>query len=444
MRSLPLLVLLLARAGAGEFTLATFSADVTVPPGHGMMGGAWLSKSVADPLFAKGFVFSGENFQPVVFVAVDWCEIRNDALTRWQVVLADAAGTLPVRVMVSTVHQHDAPVADLEAERILRERGAKGTVCDPAFHEDAVQRVAKALRAAEARRITHFGTGQAKVSRVASNRRFTLPGGGVSFGRGSASRDVAARAADEGTIDPWLKTLSFWDGATPVAALSAYAVHPMSYYGSGEVSADFPGIARASRQRETPGVAQIYASGAAGNVTAGKYNDGAKENRPLLAGRIHDAMRRAWGATRRQPLERVSFRAISFRLEPRDGAGWSVADLTAKLGAEKPFDQCLAALGLSWRKRADAGHRLTIPVLDLGDATLLLLPGEAYVEYQLHAQSLRPGDFVLTAGYGEGATGYIPTDQHIADGDTNLTDWWWVAPGAERPMKDAIRAALVP
>ena len=235
-----------------------------------------------------------------------------------------------------------------------------------------------------------------------------------------------------------------WDGGTPVAALSAYAVHPMSYYRTGEVSADFPGIARAERQADLPEVLQIFANGAAGNVTAGKYNDGSRENRPVLAGRLRDAMRAAWEATTRQPIERVEFRAESVRLEPRDGAGWSVADLTAKLGAEKPFDQCLAALGLSWRKRADAGQRISIPALDFGAATLLLLPGEAYVEYQLYAQQQRPGGFVVTAGYGEGATGYIPTERHIVEGDTNLTDWWWVAPGAEQPLKDAIRAALSP
>src|ERR1043165_3712049 len=94
--------------------LATFSADVTVPPGHGMMGGKWLSKSVADPLFAKGFMLAGAQLEPVVFVSVDWCEIRNDALTRGQTVLAEAAGTRPERVMVCAVHQHEAPVADLE------------------------------------------------------------------------------------------------------------------------------------------------------------------------------------------------------------------------------------------------------------------------------------------------------------------------------------------
>src|SRR5262249_17486249 len=106
---------------------------------------SWLSKKIADPLEARGLVLLSDN-KPVVIVAVDWCEIRNDAYARWQEVLAAAAGTTPERVMVSTVHQHDAPVADLEAERILRACKLAGTVCDLDFHETAVQRVAKALR----------------------------------------------------------------------------------------------------------------------------------------------------------------------------------------------------------------------------------------------------------------------------------------------------------
>jgi len=47
-------------------------------------------------------------FPPVVYVVLDWCEIRNDALERWRSVLAEAAGTSPQRVMVSAVHQHEA------------------------------------------------------------------------------------------------------------------------------------------------------------------------------------------------------------------------------------------------------------------------------------------------------------------------------------------------
>ena len=92
---------------AAKFEIATFSADVTVPMGHGMMGGLWKSKSVADPLFAKGVVLTGGD-KPVVFVSVDWCEIRNASFDRWREVLARAAGTTRERVLVSAIHQHDA------------------------------------------------------------------------------------------------------------------------------------------------------------------------------------------------------------------------------------------------------------------------------------------------------------------------------------------------
>ena len=65
--------------------------------------------------------------------------------------------------------------------------------------------------------MTHLGIGQAKVERVASNRRYLGPDGKPRFNRISATRDPKIRAQPEGTIDPWLKTLSFWDGDQPVA-----------------------------------------------------------------------------------------------------------------------------------------------------------------------------------------------------------------------------------
>ncbi len=430
----------------GALRIATFSADVTVPLGHGMMGGAWLSKSIVDPLEANGFVVLGGD-APVVFVSVDWCEIRNDAYARWQEVLAHAAGTTPDHVLVTTVHQHDAPVADLEAERILRSRQLAGTICDLDFHERAVQNVAKALRdsLATARRFTHIGTGQAKVEKIASNRRYVTPDGSVHFDRMSRSTKRAAIDADEGLIDPWLKTLSFWNRDTPLAAISFYAVHPMSHYGAGEVSADFPGLARRMRQKEMPGVKQIYVSGCSGNIVAGKYNTGAPENRAALANRLHAAMTNAWRDMRRHPVSRFDFRVTPLRLEPRTGPGFSVTELEAQLTPEtKPFQQCLAAMGLSWRRRLAAGRNVQIPAVDFGAAQLLLLPGESYIEFQLAAQRARSNSFVCVAGYGDGATGYVPTEKHFAEHDTNLGDWCWVAPGSETRMLEAIRTALEP
>ncbi len=429
-----------------DFQLAVFSADVTVPLGHGMMGGSWKSKTICDPLEAHGLVLLGVE-KPVVVVAVDWCEIRNEAYFRWQEVLAAAAGTTPDRVMVSTVHQHDAPVADLEAERILRTHKLEGSVCDPQFHEVAVQRVAAALKKSlpKARKVTHLGMGAAQVLHVASNRRYRTPEGWIRYDRGSRTTDKTAIEADEGITDPWLKTLSFWDNETPLVAVSAYATHPMSYYGQGEVSADFPGIARRLRQKETPGVEQIYLTGAGGNITAGKYNNGAHENRAVLAEQIHKAMDEAWQGTIKVPLTNLLFKTEPVLFAPRQTSGFTKLDLEKKLNpATAPFQQCLAAMALSWQNRLETARPIHVPCIDFGIAQWLLLPGEAYVEFQLAAQRMRPDQFVLVSGYGDGATGYIPTERQIRENDPNLSDWHWVAPGSEAKLVEAIRKLLAP
>lgn len=434
------------RANTDFAQLVLFQCDVTPPVGHPCMGGGIEPvKEVLDPLWAQGVVLTVAGQPPVALVAVDWCEIRNEAYDRWREAIAKAAATTPDRVLLASVHQHDAPVADLQAERLLRERKLQGSVCDLDFHEATVRRVADALRQAMARprRVTHYGVGAAPVEGVASNRRFTTQDGRLAFSRTSSSQDPQAHAADEGLIDPLLRTLSFWDGDQPLAAVHAYAVHPMAYYGRGQVSADFPGLARRLRLQDLPGVQQIYFSGASGNVTAGKYNDGAPTNRALLAERLRQAMRQAWDATQRIPLTTLEFRSAELRLPPRASAGFAAADSLAALVPESaPFKQCLAAMNLSWRERTDANRSLQIPAVDLGQASVVLLPGESYVEYQLFAQALRPDRFVFTVGYGECATGYIPTEQHWRENDTNLGDWCWVAPGAEPIVKAALRQAL--
>lgn len=428
-----------------RFQLSAFSADVTPPLGHPLLAGlAPPVASIDDPLFAKGLVLSGGD-RPFVLVSVDWLEIRNDAFDRWRVVLAEAAGTTPERVMVTSIHQHDAPLADLDAQRILEERNLPVAIIDLDFHEQAVQDVASALRAglAKARPVSHIGMGKAEAQELASNRRYLGADGKPRFDRGSATSDQYAKDQPEETIDPWLRTLSFWDGDQPLAAISAYATHPQSYYRTGRVSADFPGLARRRRQADDPSVHQIYVSGASGNVTVGKYNDGNPLNRPLLADRLYQAMRSAWDATERTPLVQVNFRSSPLCLEPRESPGFALADLESRLAPEADAKaQCLAAMGLSWRRRADAGCALDIPLIDFGPAQLLLLPAESYVEFQLLAQRQRPDSFVMVAGYGECAPGYFPIERAWQEADANLNDWCWIAPGAEAAMTEAIRSVL--
>ena len=292
--------------------------------------------------------------------------------------------------------------------------------------------------------VTHLGIGRAMVDGVASNRRYVLPDGTISYHRTSASQASEAHAAPEGTIDPWLTTLSFWNGDDPVLAMSHYAVHPMSYYGQGGVSADFIGMARRARQRTLPGVVQVYVTGCSGNVTAGKYNDGAPANRAVLAERIESAMTRAWADTERSPLDGSSWRSVPLLFQPRGGPGYDEAGLATTIASDPdPFRRCLAAMGLSWRRRNGTGQPIDLPALDLGRAVVLVLPGEAYVEYQLLAQRLRPDTCVIAIGYGECATGYIPTSTQLAEDDENLGDWYWVSDTAEAVLTAGLRQVLL-
>ncbi len=432
-------------ASAPRFQVATFRVDVTVPLGHACMGGGIApAKEIVDPLFVRGVALLGPE-KPLVFVAVDWCEIRNDAYDHWRDALAEAAGTSRERVLLASVHQHDAPVIDYEAQRVLDAAGCEKSLCDVAFAKDCVARVAEALRDAlkSTTPVTHYGIGMAKVEGICSNRRVVLPDGTVTYGRGSATADPALRAQPEGVIDPFLKTLSFWNGDTPVAAISAYSTHPMSYYGKGGVSADFPGMARARRQAEMPGVFQVYFTGCSGDTTAGKFNDGSRENRPVLADKLYQGMVKAWAATERYPLEHVTLRCVELRLVPKESGGYAEEDAkktVADAGA-KTFQRNLAAMDLSWRKRVAEGRPIDVPVVDFGKAKFLILPGESFVQYQVLAQGMSPDATVVTAGFGECAPGYIPTAQASVEG-YNQESWCWVEPGAEPLIAEALRQAL--
>ncbi|HWB98229.1 MAG TPA: hypothetical protein VG672_16060, partial [Bryobacteraceae bacterium] len=404
-----------ARGARSGWELATFRADVT-PSVGGSLFYAVTAVKIVDLLGARGLVLRGPAGTFVITV-VDWCEIRNNSYDRWRTALAEAAGTSREKVLLTCVHQHDAPYTDRRAQELLTENHVVERLCDTPFEDRMIRRVAEALRASlsHMRPVTQIGAGMARVEQVASNRRYVLPDGRVSFERTSATRDPAIRALPEGLIDPWMRTLSFWNGEQALAAISAYSTHPMSYYGKGEVSADFPGMARAARQQATPETLQIYASGASGDTMAGKYNDGSHENRPALAGRMRQAMETAWNQTRRFPLEGVRFRNAALRMEPRRGPGFSEAELRATLADPKAqrVARFEAALALSWRERVAENRPIDVPALELAGgkklAHLVLLPAESFVQYQLWAQKARPDSFVVTAGFSECAPGYIPT-----------------------------------
>ena len=104
---------------AEQYRLSTFSADVTIPLGHRCMGVLRTkSQKIVDPLRVYGFVLHSSD-KPIVLAAFDWCEIRNGAYDALRDAFATAADTERQRVIVTALHQHDAPVVDREAQLLL-------------------------------------------------------------------------------------------------------------------------------------------------------------------------------------------------------------------------------------------------------------------------------------------------------------------------------------
>lgn len=427
--------------GAG-LRLATFEADITPPVGSPIFTGT--ARSIVDRLEARGVVLHTDS-KPIVIAALDWCEVRNKSYDLWRSELGAAAGTTPDRVLVSCVHQHDAPYTDMEAQELLTAAGSPHQLCDPAFERESIAKVAQAIRKATPRSVTHIGTGSALVREVASNRRWVQPDGKISFSRTSATRDPAVRNQPEGLIDPRLRSISFWDESKPVAALYAYSTHPMSYYGQGDVSADFPGIARRKLQAAHSEAFHIYCSGASGDTMAGRYNDGNPANRQVLAGRLYEAMAAAWKGTERVSLNRAGFRNVSVTFEPRKDKAYSMEALKRVLASDAASrrDRQEAALGISWLRRLIRRQPIDIPAVHFESAAIVLVPAEAFVQYQIWAQQADPGKTVMTLGYGECAPGYIPTRAVIDEGYDD--HYSWVDFGTcEDTLRRGIAAALSP
>ena len=58
----------------------------------------------------------------------------------------EAAGTAPERVLVTCVHQHGVPIADLEAERLLQRQKSKGSNRDLDKFAGALQGAVRSAR----------------------------------------------------------------------------------------------------------------------------------------------------------------------------------------------------------------------------------------------------------------------------------------------------------
>ncbi len=418
-----------ALAAAPAIRAATFRCDVTPAVGEPLI---WVMplKSVLDPLWAKGVVLEhgGRRF---VLCAMDWCGLGGAAFQTLQDALARAAGVRPEHVMLHTVHQHAAPYVEGDAYRLLRQLPDPPLMYSEQGLNVLGQRLAAAVQEALGRLqpVDQIGTAEVRVERVASSRR-VWDQGRLVVRYSTGGKDPYQAALPEGRIDPWLRTVSLASRGKPLVRMHFYATHPQTFCCDGRASADFVGEARERVEREEA-VFQIYFTGCAGDVTVGKYNDGSEEARRGLADRLAAAMKAAGPATKWQPLRAMRWRALPVRLPARTPE----KQIDPKASGEVRYRvACAHAYALRQEP-------LYVTGLALGHVRVLHLPGEPLLEFQEHALRVARGRFVVVAGYGDIAPGYICPDQALKEGGYEPSASH-LAPGAEAILKRAIEQAL--
>lgn len=423
--------------------VAVFVADVSPPLGQPVGLGFIASALTKEhPLLAKGIILEGSG-QPVVLCAIDWMEFHNGALSLLQSRIAAAAGTQPSRVSVHALHQHTAPALDPDAQILMLPVDSPRRIATALYLKLTAERIADAVRAArsKSRPVSHVGTSQAKVEKMASSRRLRQKDGAITA-RMSRTKDAALRALPEGRIDPWLKTVTLFDGRRAVVQLHYYATHPQSFYGDRRLTYDVPGIVRERLQKET-GVFQVYFSGCGGDVAFGKYNDGTRAARDRLVVRLDRGIRQSVAEVKRFQVDGFGWKSLPVRFGSRREPTFSSEHCRRVLADARSSDsqRLRAAITLAWNQRVADGDQVLLYRLAIGPVQIVHLPGEPFVEYQLAAQKMAPKSFVAVAGFGDCGMSYIGGDGIFTDrGGYEQT--WALAGPSESLLLEAIGRLL--
>ncbi|MEQ9069914.1 MAG: hypothetical protein RLO18_24490 [Gimesia chilikensis] len=436
------LILTPQRATAETLQLATFQVDVTPPAGERVgIGFIPRYEILEHPTLAKGIILQ-QNETTCVLCAIDYCGLCNDSYDLLRRTLAQAAGTSPDRVALQSLHQHTAPVLDSSAARLLYQNDPRTLARIINFEQQIARKLADAVQKSlkNKQSITHIATSRAQVERVASSRRLLQPDGSIRT-RLSSTTDPQLRAAPEGHIDPWLRTVGFFSKNKPVAHLHYYATHPQSFYGEGRITWDVPGIAREKMQQQT-GVFQVYLTACGGNIAMGKYNDGTPEARTELSERLYSAIQDSVKSLKKQPASKLSWQTAELQLPGTSQAAFSSEVNQKILNNEKATfsHRIKAAMILAWNAR-EVRRPVQASCLSIGPVRMIQLPGETFVEYQLFAQNKNPDLFVVVAAYSECGMWYIGPDQIYKDRGGYEQTWSFGGP-VELELKQIIASFL--
>jgi hypothetical protein len=237
--ALSLLVAGAAHAQPAAPGLRAGSARVDITPLASEL--ATLTDSIRDPLFARAIVVASGN-SCAVLIGADLTNVRNDVIALAVPRIVAATGCPEANIVISATHTHSSNTAGLGIGAPLAAKVADGMVL-------AATRAKASLRPAT------MGYGTTQLSLNVNRDLYT---------RGGAWKQAPN---PDGPSDKTLAVVDFiGEDHVPIGVYLNYAMHPINFYLTGVISADFPGVASRAIEDLYDGKAvAIFSQGASGD-----------------------------------------------------------------------------------------------------------------------------------------------------------------------------------
>ena len=408
------------------------TANITPPLGTRIPGGfrPRYAENVDDELFAKAVVIDNGTTR----IAIVTCDliaipetIANAAKTR----IADRCGIPAAHVMVNATHTHTAvAVADL----LGVDEDTDYTEWVPLKIADAVELAVWQLQPAR------VGFASVNEARITFNRRWHMKDGTVRFNPGVNNPDLVEPT---GTIDPELAMLFVEaDDGAPIAAVANFSLHYIGTDNGNALSADYFGhFDRLMRRYLGDTCISLLWNAASGQInntdfsgqtkwTASGHQQAVKMAN-VLAGHfitemqfmeMHDTLDLSGDLAtltfHRKEITDADLKIAEQVLAVPQGTynGYETGPFSWVVG--QPIPQALVDVyARECQRLAKLPAQMTAPVqvIRLGEAAIVALPGEVFVETGMNIKSKSDASPTFLVSLANGYIGYICTDKALTE-----------------------------
>ena len=414
-----------AKLKAGSAT-----ANITPPLGTAIPGGfrPRYAENVDDDLFAKALVIDN-GLTRIAIVTCDLIAIPEKTANAAKARIAERCGIPAAQVMVNATHTHTAVAI---ANLLGVDEDTDYTEWVPLKIADAVELAVWRLKPAR------VGFASVDEERITFNRRWHMKDGTVRFNPGIEHPDLVEPT---GTIDPELAMMFVEaDDGTPVSAVANFSLHYIGTDNSNALSADYFGhFDRLMRRYLGDTCISLLWNAASGQINNTDYSGQTKwtarghqqamKMANVLAGhfitemqlmKMHDTLDLSGDLTtltfQRKQITAEDLKVAEQVLSVPQGTydAYETGPFSWVVG--QPIPTALVDVyALECQRLAKLPEQMTAPiqVLRLGEAAIVALPGEVFVETGLNIKAASNASPLFLVSLANGYIGYICTDEAL-------------------------------